>query len=159
VEGNELKLIDMGAVRRADDLHGDVYGSRGYAAPEAADAPSHLADLYSVARALAVLVADFDFQGKYEYSLPLPDEVPVFGQYESLYRFLLKATRADPAARFQTAAEMAEQLTGVLRDAALDAEDIGPIESALFDHDVELHSDTERTGGGRGSSRRLPALK
>src|SRR5277367_173786 len=96
VEEETVKLIDMGAVRHVDDAGGDVYGSKGYTAPEASDAPTALSDLYTVARALAVLVATFDFQGKYEHSLPPVDEVPVFAQHESLYRFLLKATRDKP---------------------------------------------------------------
>ena len=73
VEEETVKLIDMGAVRQTDDVGGDIYGSKGYVAPEAHDKPSPLSDLYGVARALAVLVASFDFQGKYETSLPPPD--------------------------------------------------------------------------------------
>src|SRR5262249_36970380 len=55
VEEETVKLIDMGAVRHVDDTGGDVYGSKGYTAPEAGDSPTPLSDLYSVARALAVL--------------------------------------------------------------------------------------------------------
>jgi serine/threonine-protein kinase PknG len=117
VEGDDVKLIDMGGVRRVDDLDGDVYGTKGYSAPEATDAPSFTSDLYTVARALAILIADFPFQsGKYEFSLPTPKEEPVFAQNESLYLLLLKATRKDPDERFQTADEMAAQLVGVLRE-------------------------------------------
>src|SRR5262245_53000647 len=42
VEEETVKLIDLGAVRRADDTGGDVYGSKGYTAPEASDSPTHL---------------------------------------------------------------------------------------------------------------------
>src|SRR5260370_27437364 len=107
VEGDTVKLIDMGAVRRADDLSGDVFGSKGYTAPEASDDPTPVSDLYSVARALAVLIMDFEFQGKHEYTLPSPSDAQVFEQYPSLYRFLLKATRPTPDDRFQTAEEIA----------------------------------------------------
>ncbi len=67
VEEDTVKLIDLGAVRQIDDTQSDVYGSKGYIAPEAHDAPTPVSDLFSVARALAVLIADFDFQGKYEH--------------------------------------------------------------------------------------------
>jgi serine/threonine-protein kinase PknG len=138
VEEDTVKLIDMGAVRRIDDTQSDVYGSKGYIAPEAHDAPTPLSDLFSVARALSVLVADFDFQGKYEQSLPPREEVPVFAENEPLYHFLLKATRAKPEERFQSAGEMAEQLLGVLRHVA-GAGEVPRIESELFDPDSDSH--------------------
>ena len=74
-------------------------------------------DLYTVARTLAVLT--FDFQGYtnvYADSLPDPDNIEVFRQYESFYRLLVRATDPDPARRFASAQEMTEQLTGVLRE-------------------------------------------
>jgi serine/threonine-protein kinase PknG len=154
VEEDTVKLIDLGAVRRVDDTQSDIYGSKGYTAPEAHDAPTPLSDLYSVARALAVLVADFDFQDKYEASLPPPQEVKVFAENEPLHRLLLKATRPKPEERFQSAVEMAEQLVGVLRHVA-GAADLPRIESGLFDPDGDTGVDSEepRSHGG------LPRLK
>ena len=116
LEDDDVKLIDMGGVRRIDDTAGDVYGTKGYSAPEGSADPSFVSDLYTVARTLAVLIMDFKFQGQYEYSLPTPAEQPLFARYDSLYRLLLKATRQDPDERFQTADEMADQLLGVLRE-------------------------------------------
>ncbi|NUV57272.1 protein kinase, partial [Streptomyces coelicolor] len=59
---DQLKLIDMGAVRRTDDDESAIYGTVGYQAPEVAEVgPSVASDLYTVARTLAVLT--FDFQG------------------------------------------------------------------------------------------------
>ncbi|MFC8450819.1 tetratricopeptide repeat protein [Kitasatospora sp. NPDC057223] len=114
---DSLKIIDMGAVRRLDD-DGPIYGTIGYQAPEiATDGPSPASDLYTVARTLAVL--SFDFQGystTYREELPGPELVPVFAEYESYYRFLVRATDPDPARRFSSAEEMADQLTGVLRE-------------------------------------------
>ncbi len=141
VEEETVKLIDMGAVRRVDDVGGDVYGSKGYTAPEASETPSPLSDLYTVARSLAVLVAAFDFQGKFEHSLPPASEVPVFAEHETLYRFLTKATRLRPEDRFQSAAEMAEQLVGVLRSVVGETAELGPAESALFAPDSDRSSD------------------
>lgn len=115
---DQLKLIDMGAVRRMDDDESAIYGTVGYQAPEVADVgPSVASDLYTVGRTLAVLT--FDFQGyttAYADSLPDPDSIAVFHRYESFYRLLVRATDPDPARRFASAQEMAEQLTGVLRE-------------------------------------------
>ncbi|MGW6294538.1 tetratricopeptide repeat protein [Streptomyces sp. NPDC055058] len=115
---DELKLIDMGAVRRMDDDESAIYGTVGYQAPEVAEVgPSVASDLYTVARTLAVLT--FDFQGYttvFADSLPDPDTIDVFRQYESFYRFLVRATDPEPDRRFASAQEMGEQLTGVLRE-------------------------------------------
>ncbi|MBW1598475.1 serine/threonine-protein kinase [Streptomyces sp. JJ38] len=115
---DQLKLIDLGAVRRMDDDESAVYGTVGYQAPEVAEfGPSVASDLYTVARTLAVLTFDFrGYTNMYVDSLPDPETVDVFRQYESYYRFLVRATDPDPQRRFGSAAEMAEQLTGVLRE-------------------------------------------
>ncbi len=156
VEEETVKLIDMGAVRREEDTGGDIYGSKGYTAPEAHAQPTAVSDLYTVGRALAVLVANFDFQKKHEHSLPTPDECDVFKQHDALYRFLLKATRDKPDERFQTAAEMAEQLVGVLRSIVGDSSDLGHVESALFDPDSDHGVDS----GGQGRTHDgIPRLK
>ncbi|WP_369367043.1 tetratricopeptide repeat protein [Streptomyces sp. CG4] len=115
---DQLKLIDMGAVRRMDDDESAIYGTVGYQAPEVAEVgPSVASDLYTVGRTLAVLT--FDFQGyttAYVDSLPDPETIEVFRRYESFYRLLVRATDPDPARRFGSAQEMVEQLTGVLRE-------------------------------------------
>ncbi|MQY02975.1 serine/threonine-protein kinase [Actinomadura macrotermitis] len=114
----QLRLIDLGGVRRLDDQDGPIYGTIGYQAPEIADlGPSVTSDLYTVGRALAVL--SFPFKGytdKYATKLPPREEVPLLQRHESFDRFLRRATHDEPAERFQDAAEMAEQLTGVLRE-------------------------------------------
>ncbi|MDL4771605.1 MULTISPECIES: serine/threonine-protein kinase [Thermomonosporaceae] len=131
----QLRLIDLGGVRRLDDPDGAIYGTVGYQAPEIADAgPSISSDLYTVGRALAVL--SFSFKGytnTYAASLPPRAEVPLLARFESLDRFLRRATHTDPAQRFHDAADMADQLTGVLRE-VLAAEDgyQRPAPSGLF---------------------------
>ncbi|MFE3519380.1 tetratricopeptide repeat protein [Streptomyces sp. NPDC059166] len=175
---DQLKLIDMGAVRRMDDAESAIYGTIGYQAPEVAEAgPSVASDLYTVARTLAVLT--FDFQGYtnvFVDSLPDPDNIEVFRRYESFYRLLVRATDPDPARRFSSAAEMAEQLTGVLREVvALQTGRPRPALSTLFGTETrvtdtvlfpELPGDVSllgaRTGGGgrlrrRGRAAALPA--
>ncbi|MFR9791161.1 tetratricopeptide repeat protein [Streptomyces sp. MB22_4] len=142
---DQLKLIDMGAVRRMDDDESAIYGTVGYQAPEVAEVgPSVASDLYTVGRTLAVLT--FDFQGYtnvYTDSLPDPESIEVFRRYESFYRFLVRATDPDPARRFGSAQEMAEQLTGVLREVvALQTGQARPALSTLFGPEVRV-TDTE----------------
>lgn len=158
VEEETVKLIDMGAVRREEETSGDIYGSKGYTAPEAHDAPTPVSDLYSVGRALAVLVASFDFQGKYETSLPPRDEIEVFQKNEALYRFLVKATRPKPEERFQTAAEMHEQLVGVIRSIVGESPEIGHLESSFFAPDSDRDMETASGRSGR-SSDGVPKLR
>ncbi|GAA0222122.1 serine/threonine-protein kinase [Saccharothrix mutabilis subsp. mutabilis] len=111
----QLKLIDLGAVRRVDDRHSPIYGTIGYQAPEIGTiGPSVASDLYTVGRALAVMSFQFDFRGRYKESLP--EDQPVLLRHDSLRRFLLRATHRDPEQRFASAEDMAEQLTGVLRE-------------------------------------------
>ncbi|MEU0631086.1 serine/threonine protein kinase, partial [Streptomyces sp. NPDC005989] len=142
---DQLKLIDMGAVRRMDDDESAIYGTVGYQAPEVAEiGPSVASDLYTVARTLAVLT--FDFQGYtnvFVDSLPDPDNIEVFRTYESFYRLLVRATDPDPARRFASAAEMAEQLTGVLREVvSLQSGRPRPALSTLFGTEVRV-TDTQ----------------
>ncbi|MDF4250675.1 serine/threonine-protein kinase [Streptomyces sp. WMMB303] len=134
-QGDQLKLIDLGAVRRMDDDESAIYGTVGYQAPEVAEeGPSVASDLYTVARTLAVLT--FDFQGYtnvYVDSLPNPENIGVFQRYESFYRFLVRATDPDPRRRFASAQEMADQLLGVLREVvALQTGKPRPALSTLF---------------------------
>lgn len=120
-----LKLIDLGAVRHAEDTAAAVYGTVGYQAPEVPEqGPSVASDLYAMGRTLAVLAIPFDFTDSYANRLPPPSEAPLLAEYESFHRALLRACHPDPARRFGSAAEMAEQLTGVLREvmAATDAQ-------------------------------------
>ncbi|MEV0888301.1 tetratricopeptide repeat protein [Streptomyces microflavus] len=138
---DQLKLIDMGAVRRMDDAESAIYGTVGYQAPEVAEVgPSVASDLYTVARTLAVLT--FDFQGYtnvFVDSLPDPDNIEVLRTYESFYRLLVRATDPDPAQRFASASEMAEQLTGVLREVvALQTGRPRPALSTLFGTELRV---------------------
>jgi serine/threonine-protein kinase PknG len=113
----QLKLIDLGAVRHLDDEDSAVYGTIGYQAPEIARAgPSASSDLYTIGRTLAVLTFPFDFQREHQTSLPSTAEEPLLAEFESYDRLLRRATATDPDARFTSAEEMKEQLTGVLRE-------------------------------------------
>ncbi|MGY1435767.1 serine/threonine-protein kinase [Streptomyces reniochalinae] len=170
-QGDQLKLIDMGAVRRMDDEDSAIYGTVGYQAPEVAEeGPSVASDLYTVARTLAVLT--FDFQGYtnvYVDSLPEPGNIEVFHRYESFYRFLVRATDPDPQRRFASAEEMSEQLFGVLREVvAVQSGRPRPALSTLFGPELRVvdtdlvtaqQGDISLLGartGARGSGRRGP---
>ncbi|WP_199430035.1 serine/threonine-protein kinase [Qaidamihabitans albus] len=130
----QLKLIDLGAVRRMDDYTSPLFFTTGYSAPEL---PTHGAsvasDLYTVGRTLAVLSFEFTgYTGKYKTSLPSQD-VPLFKLFGSYYRFLRRATHSDPDRRFISAEDMADQLTGVLREImALGTGEARPGSSTVF---------------------------
>ena len=136
----QLRLIDMGGVRRIDDEDSPIYGTVGYQAPEiATQGPSPSSDLYTVGRALAVLTFEFTgYQTQYEHSLPDPSSVPALAQHDSFLRVLRRATNIDPDQRFASASEMAEQLTGVLRE-VLSASDTKPRPafSSLFSGELQ----------------------
>ena len=114
----QLKLIDLGAVRRADDHVSALWGTPGYQAPELeTEGASVASDIYTVGRSLAVLSFDFGgFSTRYADRLPHPGDVPLLAQEESYHRLLCRATHVDPEQRFASAAEFAEQATGVLRE-------------------------------------------
>lgn len=117
LEHDDVKLIDLGGVRRIDDPNGDIYGTVGYSAPEAGAGPTPVSDLFTVGRTLAVLLMEISGFGKeHLYTLPSPSEKVLLAEQESLYRFLLKATARNAEDRFCHAEEMTEQLVGVLRE-------------------------------------------
>lgn len=131
----QLKLIDLGAVRRIDDQLSAVYGTPGYQAPEVPEVgPSIASDLYTVGRTLAVLSFDFPgFSSSYADRLPQRHEVPLLTRYESYDRLLRRATHPDPRQRFASAEQMREQLHGVLREVLSELDQVPrPAASSLF---------------------------
>ncbi|MET0626916.1 MAG: tetratricopeptide repeat protein [Acidimicrobiia bacterium] len=133
--GDSVKIIDLGGVYRMGDQESPVYGTPGYQAPEIATlGPSVASDLFTVARTLAVLCTNFrSYQSTYEYTLPTPADMPLYARYDSLYRFLLRATAPNPEERFQSADDMADELAGVLREiVALDGGAPSPAVSHWF---------------------------
>ncbi|MBF6334153.1 serine/threonine-protein kinase [Nocardia transvalensis] len=122
----QLKLIDLGAVMAMDDQDSAIYGTVGYQAPEIADTgPTVASEVYTVGRTLAVLMMNVPQREGHFAELPGPAAEPLLATHDSLHRFLLRATAADPKARFTSMEEMADQLTGVLRE-VLAAEDDAP---------------------------------
>ena len=141
----QLKLIDLGAVRHMDDEDSAVYGTIGYQAPEIASVgPSMASDLYTIGRTLAVLTFPFDFQREHQTTLPSPAEEPLLAEFESYDRLLRRATATNPDDRFASAEEMREQLTGVLRE-VLATEDGLPRPGASTEFTPERRSFAVRT--------------
>ena len=100
--GDAVKLIDLGGVRRLDDVDSAIYGTTGYQAPEVPVlGPSVASDIYTIGRTLTVLTMEFrGYQSTYVASLPAIDQTPLFQANDSFYRLLLKACAPDPADRF-----------------------------------------------------------
>jgi serine/threonine-protein kinase PknG len=135
----QVKLIDLGAVRRTDDMTSPIFFTSGYSAPEiASDGPSVASDIYTVGRTLAVL--SFDFTGytdEFRHTLPSAQQVPLFSLFGSYHRLLRRATHPDPDRRFGSAEDMADQLTGVLREVlSLGTREPRPGRSAVFGPEV-----------------------
>ncbi|WP_369371592.1 tetratricopeptide repeat protein [Promicromonospora sp. Populi] len=159
-QGDGVKLIDMGGVRRIDDLQSAIYGTVGYQAPEVAEVgPSVASDIFTLGRTLASLV--LDFRGNttvYQASFPPVADTPVFQKYDSFYRWLAKACAPAPADRFASVDEARVQLLGVLREVV--ATDKGPGYSATTSAESVLFGVPPLDGadGALGWSE-LPLLK
>jgi serine/threonine-protein kinase PknG len=161
LQGEDVKLIDLGATTRLDDHDAVVYGTDGYQAPEVPSRGVSIAsDLYSIARCLAVLALDFSHgQAEHRHRLPAPEQRRVLREHDSFHRFLRKGTAERPADRFQSADEMAEQLYGVLREVVAVARGTWvPATSTLFGGDLHpLHAAAD-AAGPRSDWRHLPAV-
>jgi serine/threonine-protein kinase PknG len=116
--GDAIKLIDLGGVRRLDDLDSAIYGTIGYQAPEVAEVgPSVASDIYTVGRTLVSLAMEFRGNtSTFVASLPSVADTPLFQRYDSLYRLLAKCCAPSPWDRFSSADELRGQLLGVLRE-------------------------------------------
>lgn len=117
-QGDSLKLIDLGGVRRITDETSAIFGTVGYQAPEVpTEGPSIASDIYTIGRTLATLVLDFRGNtSTYVASLPPVADTPLFSEHDSFYRLLLKACAPDPSDRFASVDEMRTQMLGVLRE-------------------------------------------
>lgn len=121
--GRQVKLIDLGAVRRKDDRVTRLSYTRNYAPPyrELSQRGFHVdSDLFTVGRTLNEL---------YDKA------VPAAGLAErSFDRLIARATHDDPAARFTSAAQMSRQLWEVLREhRALSRHERHPERSTRFE--------------------------
>ncbi len=142
-----VKLIDLGTVIKYVPRPESVYGTHGFYAPEAVKHPSPETDLYSICRTLAYLVTQMDLTNPI-FGMPPAESYRVFHDYPALYRLLVKGTHKNPAQRFHSAEELAEQLTGVLH-LSVGSKPGEQVRSQLF-----ISSVTTTTGplGPRGES-------
>ena len=98
-EGDAVQLIDLGGVRRWDDTDAAIFGTIGYQAPEVPKTgPTVASDLYTVGRALAVLILDWPGWTTTDAER-LPDRAAheVLVEHDCLWRFLERACAPDPA--------------------------------------------------------------
>ncbi|GAB2584702.1 serine/threonine-protein kinase [Streptomyces capparidis] len=106
--GTRVVLIDLGGVQRPGDTDGPCVTTPRYRAPETGPGkgpPTVAHDLHTVGVTLADLRAAVEHQ-------PPGHGLGV----QSFDRLLARATATDPRERFASAAEMGEQLEGVLRE-------------------------------------------
>ena len=70
--GDEVKLIDLGGVRRSDDDDSAIFGTVGYQAPEVAELGTSVgSDIYTIGRTLVVLTMEFrGYQSTYLNTIP-----------------------------------------------------------------------------------------
>ncbi|MFD8427687.1 tetratricopeptide repeat protein [Streptomyces coelicoflavus] len=121
--GREIKVIDLGAIRRIDDRSSGLVHTHGYSPPKRERDRRGLdvdSDLYTVGRTLKVLAERATR--------------PAGLAARSFDALIRRATHHDPAARFRSAAEMSRQLWEVLReDQALGGREPYPERSTRFE--------------------------
>ena len=119
--GTGVKLIDLGAGCRIG-ASGHTWGTEGYRAPEVTlTGPTVRSDLFSVGQTMMTMLG---WNAEYSAAHARQDTGHSEGsptasaglETESLDNFTARATAPEPADRFRTAAEMAGQLSGVLRE-------------------------------------------
>ncbi|MEI5098291.1 tetratricopeptide repeat protein [Streptomyces sp. PmtG] len=126
--GREIKVIDLGAIRRIDDRSSGLVYTLGYAPPKKERDARGLdvdSDLYAVGRTLKVLAERAG--------------APAGLAARSFDALIRRATHPEPAARFRSAAEMARQLWEVLREhQALSGHEPYPERSTRFEPTAAL---------------------
>ncbi|MFF8972781.1 tetratricopeptide repeat protein [Streptomyces sp. NPDC014995] len=121
--GRDIKVIDLGAIRRTDDRSSNLVYTSGYAPPkkERDRRGFHIdTDLFTVGRTLEALAARAE-----------PAAGLAARSFDALIR---RASHTEPAARFTSAAEMSRQLWEVLREhQALSGHEPYPERSTRFE--------------------------
>ncbi|MFL6118371.1 tetratricopeptide repeat protein [Actinophytocola sp.] len=116
---NRVKLIDLGGVRPIGDRDSKMIGTQGFQVPDAEVAVHGLtvrSDLYTAGETLHRLyLATSDRSGQHGGAA---EQRRLAVGVESFRRVCDRARHPDPVRRFASAADMAEQLRGVLREIA-----------------------------------------
>ena len=111
----QLKLIDLGGVRASTTTAATSTAPWATRPRKSRPTGPSESDLYTVGRMLAVLA--FDFRGyQREYKHRLPAREPIRGAPGVLRPGAAPGHPPEPERRFPSAAEMAAQLTGVLKE-------------------------------------------
>lgn len=135
IHGQRVKLIDLGAVREVDDTNSPSWGHPDFQVPTEEIRTRGLtvrSDLYSVGRTLQALFATTQDDDHVHGRSPITFGVTSF-------RTVLDRATEDWAKRFASAAEMADQLAGVLREiTALRGQPVRPEPSKRFTPLTEL---------------------
>ncbi|WBB71317.1 protein kinase [Micromonospora sp. WMMD1128] len=150
VGADVIKLVDFGAARKIDNRVSPAWGTEGYTAPEVkrlgAAGPSIRSDIYAVGRTLAALtLVTRSVDVSRIPAGPAVRRLPTPARLDPFLRLLARATAADPADRFGSAAQMREQVRGVRRQVASAADgEPRPSRSTLFSPSAcafALHTD------------------
>jgi serine/threonine-protein kinase PknG len=142
--GTGVKLIDLGAGCQIGAI-GHTWGTEGYRAPEVArTGPTVRSDLFSVGQTMATMFTwTAEFRDAHARHGEPPPASPPSQAIESLNNFIARATAVDQDVRFRTAAEMAVQLSGVLREfVALRTSRPHPGPALLFGAEARCLDDT-----------------
>jgi serine/threonine-protein kinase PknG len=115
----ELIVLDWGAAIYAGSAAEDTIWTEGFTAPEmdprnGAPYPTEAADVFGLGRLLCFWSLPFVITGKHRYTIPSPDEEPLFQQWEQVYRFVRQLTSVEPGNRMQLTAAIEQALA--LRD-------------------------------------------
>jgi serine/threonine-protein kinase PknG len=121
-EPPELRLVDLGGVRKFDSDDPHVWGKRFYQDPRVRRdkaSPDVGTDLYTTGRMLARLCIPREcfpnHEAKGELPLPHPSVAPLLEAHDPFRRFLWRLVDPEPEGRFVSAYEAAVQAEGVLR--------------------------------------------
>ncbi|GAB3467836.1 serine/threonine-protein kinase [Actinophytocola sediminis] len=118
-DNSRVKLIDLGGVRAIGDRHSPRVGTHGFQVPDAEIERHGLtvrSDLYTVGETLHRLyLTTADRTGQHDGAV---DKRRIARGVTSFHRICDRAVNPDPHRRFSSAAEMAEQCAGVLREIA-----------------------------------------
>ena len=160
---DSLKLIDLGGVYRMDDQTSPVYGTAGYQAPEIARTGPTVAvrPVHRRPHARRAVHRLRRLPGHVPvHRCRRPRTSPLFARFDSLYRFLERATAADPDDRFQSADEMAAQLVGVLREVvATSTGSPAPGAEHLLHRQARRRADAGRLAVAARPARRAPTTR
>jgi serine/threonine-protein kinase PknG len=129
--GHRVRLIDLGAMRAIKDRTSPTWGAKLFRVSDEEISDNGLtvqSDLYSVGRTLRSL-----FDGSTDDPRLTVGSTPIAAGIDSFQKVLDRATSADWNARFDSAADMAGQLVGALRQIkSLREEAVPPEPSRLF---------------------------